>query len=249
MIYAVESEESQRGVADPPPRWVILNDYCEWTPTDNEDYETVIVPAFQGMQLEDDRVEEAGTGEYAWNEEDSDGACSKPGKNTEIFVYKDSSSEKYSDSLIINEECYWVAPPDEEYKLTIHQELYRYPGFLRDENGNPISTAGGNIYIDKDRTKFYGDGIDVEGHLDIRDFTYSQLPNANAGLPVDQGGRYPYILGAENDNGDRYWDVNPAYYAAADPYEKHTKSVTFKYADVANLNLCGCIYILVHYLA
>ena len=242
MIDAHESEEYQRGVSEPPPRWVILNDYCEWTPRDNEDFETVIVPAFQGMQLSDDRVEEAGTGDYAWNEEDSAGSCNPPGKNTEIFIYKDSSFEKYSDTLIKDEECYWIAPPDEEYKLTLHQELYRYPGFLRDENGNFITNAGGNIYIDKDKTKFYGDGIDVEGHYDIRDFTVSALPNANAGLAADDKGRLPYILGAENDGGDRYWDVNPAYYAAADPYEKHTKSVTFKYADVANLNQCGSIY-------
>ena len=242
MIDAHESEEYQRGMSEPPPRWVILNDYCEWTPRDNEDLETVIVPAFQGMQLIDDRIEEGGTGDYAWNEEDSAGSCNPPGKNTEIFIYKDSSHEKYDDSLIKVEECYWIAPPDEEYKLTLHQELYRYPGFLRDEDGNLISTAGGNIYIDKDKTKFYGDGIDVEGYSDIRDFTVIQLPNANAGLAEDDKGRLPYILGAEHDNGDRYWDVNPAYYAAADPYEKHTKSVTFKYADVANLNQCGSIY-------
>ena len=181
-----------------------------------------------------------------WNQADTEGACNAPGLNTEIFIWENSATQTWSASAddIIGSKGYWVAPPDEEYKLSIHKELYRYPGFLRDGEGNLVD-QGGSIYIDKDETKYYAGNLEPgwkeKYEYDIRSFDTSELANPNAGLEKD--GRVPYIKGESSDgDGNRYWNVNPAYYAASDEREIETKSVSFKYPDVANLNLCGSVF-------
>ena len=220
------------------PTEVILNDYCQYVAQDEDAIERKLVPGYYGMI---DHMGERHDPE--WNEEDTKESCNPPRLNTEIFIWENSTSDTWSASAddITESKGYWVAPPDEEYKLSIHKELYRYPGFLRNEDGSLVD-QGGSIYIDKDETRYYVGNLEPgwkeKYQDDIRSFDTSSLANPNAGLKKD--GVNPYIKGESSDSeGNRYWDVNPAYYAASDEREIETKSVSFKYSDVANLNLCG----------
>ena len=227
--------------ADSSPIEVTLDDYCEYAAQDGDVFQKKLVPGYHGM------IDHRGKRHQpVWNEEDTKKSCNPPGLNTEIFIWENSHSDTWSDSAenITESKGYWVAPPDEEYKLSIHKELYRYPGFLRDGDGNLVD-QGGSIYIDKDETKYYAGNLEPgwkeKYEYDIRSFDTSELANPNAGLEKD--GRVPYIKGESSDGeGNRFWNVNPAYYAASHEREIETKSISFKYADVANLNLCGNVF-------
>ena len=241
FIKGDDLEEYQKDNRTFRPKEVILDDFCEWQAQDEDDFELKLIPGYYGMtdhkSVQHDPV---------WNQADTEGACNAPGKNTEIFIWENSANQTWSASAddIIESKGYWVAPPDEEYKLSIHKELYRYPGFLRNEDGSLVD-QGGSIYIDKDETRYYVGNLEPgwkeKYQDDIRSFDTSNLPNPNAGLEKD--GRVPYIKGESSDSeGNRFWNVNPAYYAASDEREIETKSVSFKYPDVANLNLCGSVF-------
>ena len=227
--------------ADSSPIEVTLDDYCEYAAQDGDVFQKKLVPGYHGM------IDHRGKRHQpVWNEKDTQKSCNPPGLNTEIFIWENSERDTWSDSAenITESKGYWVAPPDEEYKLSIHKELYRYPGFLRDREGNLVD-QGGSIYIDKDETKYYAGNLEPgwkeKYEYDIRSFDTSELANPNAGLEKD--GAVPYIKGESSDGeGNRYWNVNPAYYAASDEREIETKSISFKYADVANLNLCGNVF-------
>ena len=227
--------------SDSSPVELILDDYCEYAAQDGDVFENKLVPGYHGMVDHTNKRHKP-----VWNEEDARQSCNPPGENTEIFIWENSQKDTWSDSgpNITESQGYWVAPPDEEYKLSIHKELFRYPGFLRDRDGNLVD-QGGSIYIDEDETKYYAGNLEPgwkeKYEYDIRSFDTSELANPNAGL--EKGGRVPYIKGESSDSeGNRFWNVNPAYYAAADEYERETKSISFKYPDVANLNLCGNVF-------
>ena len=232
------------------PTSMIMGDYCKFSPPDKEDSQnksvvySALVPVHYGMDLvwpsgpDNPKIKD-----MEWDSDQQNDNCERPQKDTAMFQYRRMSDKVYdqpgvegADSegaahLILNEKCYWVAPPNQDYMFSVAQKLTRYPAFLRDEEGNPISDPNTRLW--------YDEWVGRTTITDIRDHCFSTIENTVIGFKDIK----PYMASCEKDsscsgNDSRRADVNPAYRAGGETTTQR-KEMKFNYAKEARLSQCG----------
>ena len=245
------------------PTSVMIDDYCKFSTPDKEDAQNkavvyeALVPVHYGMDLDwpsgpaNPKIKD-----MEWDSIPQRDTCEKPKKETAMFQYRRMSDKVYSQSgvegadsesssdLILNEKCYWIAPPNQEYMFSVTQKLTRYPAFLRDEEGNPINDPNTKKYSDYLPESWYDEWVDRTNITDIRDHCFSTIERSNGRL-FEKEVIEPYTKSCEKDsscsedhNDSRRADVNPAY-RTGDETTTLRKEMKFNYADAARLNQCG----------
>jgi hypothetical protein len=130
--------------------------------------------------------------ELTWDNINAENDCTAPAKKSELFVNMGAAHEEglgnrstttpyYWDAALRQNKAYYIAVPNERYLLLIQHFIYKFPYFLRDENGNPV------------------DEKDIEGqtnnsYSDIRSIPFKDLtwnPGTNRGADA----MHPYVPG------------------------------------------------------
>jgi hypothetical protein len=159
----------------------VVDDYCEHSQEYLESLGYVVVdrvfPASYGLRdltKESLRIIE-------WDDSvTAKDKCNDPKDNTHIGHAFNGS---YSSENIKNGNVYWVAPPNQKYKVLIQHALYVFPDFLRDDNGNVIPVERRD-----------------EATKDIRDFSFSSLSSNRQ----QENGKLAYQEGCLCDADDSY---------------------------------------------
>ena len=271
--------ETVEGTSGPGSQ--IVNDYCKWQLhfEENDTKHTGLIPVHFGMNIEwpDDKgsSDRGTTGSdlkrMLWDEEPGHlihRNCNKPIKGTAIFQYQDQSNSTYGYSgplgstsqspanLIENGKCYWIAPPNQDYRFSVTQKLTRYPGFLRDGDGQLlINPTTNSIWNDEEKTELFSDypsedwydQLSVNGGIltDVRDHCFETINESNGGIFKNSAIK-PYTASCEKDDDcveydSRAADVNPAYQVGIniDKIAPDQQIIEFNYATEARLNVCG----------
>ena len=190
--------------------------------------------------------------ELTWDNINAENDCTAPAKKSELFVNMGAAHEEnlgnrstttpyYWDAALKQNKAYYIAVPNEKYLLLIQHFIYKFPYFLRDENGNPV------------------DEKDIEGqtdnsYSDIRSIPFKDLtwnPGTNRGADAI----HPYVPGcacsasdvtgpADGSHTDisaeaePYADINLAYTNAIVPGSEKTMKYTVTHEDLAQMTYC-----------
>ena len=197
----------------------VVDDYCEHSQEYLESLGYVVVdrvfPASYGLR--DLTKESLRTIEWDGSVTAKD-KCNDPKDNTHIGHAFNGS---YSSENIKNGNVYWVAPPNQKYKVLIQHALYVFPDFLRDDDGNVIPVERRD-----------------EATKDIRDFSFLSLSSNRQ----QENGKLAYQEGCLCDADDSYEpfaDVNFEYTDAIVDKSEQAQKIVKNYADFAKLNFCG----------
>lgn len=237
-----------------------FDDGCNETPNDEDLYrQTVPVYAVHGQ-------EGLGGGsskfELTWADLGAENDCTAPAKKSELFVNmgieelpdglgnRDATSLFFWDAALNQNRAYYMAVPNERYLLLIQHFIYKFPFFLRDENGNAVDEKD----IDKPRSSY----------SDIRDFPFEDLPKDSHGRmkwnPGNNRGAdsiHAYVPGCACGTSDvtgpadgshtdisaeakPYADINLAYTNAIVPGSEKTMKYTITHEDLAQMTYCAC---------
>ena len=152
------------------------------------------------------------------------GLCNEPKDNTHIAHFEGGV---YSAENIKNGKIFWVAPPNEKYKITVQHALYEFPNYLRDDNGDVVP-------IDRKDT----DGVAGSFYRTAQMLRFSSL---NHNVTSKDGKTTAYVAGCEcgaSSSTSPYADVNFDFEDARIAGSLQKKSEVINYADFAKLNLC-----------
>ena len=152
------------------------------------------------------------------------GLCNEPKDGTYIAHFEGGV---YSAENIKNGKIFWVAPPNEKYKITVQHALYEFPNYLRDENG-------GVVPIERKDT----DGVEEGFYRTAQMIRFSSL---NHNVTSKDGKTTAYVAGCEcgsSSTTSPYADVNFDFEDAIIGDSLQKKSEIINYADFAKLNLC-----------
>ena len=116
--------------------------------------------------------------ELTWANPSAEEDCTAPAKKSELFVnmgaaheenlgHRSTTTPYYWPAAVKQNQAYYIAVPNERYLLLIQHFIYKFPFFLRDENGNAVDEKD----IDKPRSSY----------SDIRDFPFNDLPKDKHG--------------------------------------------------------------------
>ena len=140
--------------------------------------------------------------------------CNDPVSMSAIFYF--DSSRTLISSEIKDGKFFWVAPPNEKYKISVYHSLYSFDNFVRKTNGQ-LGTQ-----------KDYYDGTDT----DIRHIHYEDLAAGTTDGYVEG------CLCDESDSNKPYADVDFNYLKAVVPNSSKVETVIKNYSDFGRLNLC-----------
>jgi hypothetical protein len=191
--------------------------------------------------------------ELTWANKAAEEQCSAPVEDSELFVNmgaalqdgegnRDNTSLRFWERSLNENRAYYMAVPNEKYLLLIQHFIYKFPYFLRDDDGNPVD--------EKESRE------DKETYSDIRSIPFENLtwnPGANRGAKAI----HPYVPGcacstsdgAEQANGAHtdisaeakpYADINLAYTDAIVPGSGRTMKHAVTHEDLAQMNYCSC---------
>ena len=192
--------------------------------------ESFIMPHPYGINSKEDGLhfdlpnEKRGT-KITWDDSvTAKGLCNEPKDGTYIAHFEGGV---YSVENIKNGKIFWVAPPNEKYKITVQHALYEFPNYLRDENG-------GVVPIERKDT----DGIEGDFYRTAQMIRFSSL---NDNVTSKDGKTTAYVAGCEcgdSSSTSPYADVNFDFEDAIIGDSLQKKSEIINYADFAKLNLC-----------
>ena len=132
------------------------------------------------------------------------------------------------ENVPVEHAIFWNALPNEEYEMIIRHDLYNFPNFYRNDNGDPLGF-----------TPLAG-----EAHEDVRDHFFETINDPiMSNSPID--GEPPYIAGCECSskgdgdtiNDDPHAEINLNYRAGMS--QRRTKKINFNSAKLANLAFCA----------
>ena len=166
--------------------------------------------------------------------------CTAPAEKSELFVnMRDNTSKFQWDKSLKEDQAYYIAVPNEKYKLLIKHFIYKFPDFLRDNNGDPVNE------VDREDNKSYSD---------IRSILFENLTEKSN--PVNSKGVRPYVPGCActtsdgtepadgNHEPDKdakpYADINLAFTDAIVPESEKTMEYTVTHKDLAQMSYCYC---------
>lgn len=199
--------------------------------------------------------------ELTWANEAAEEQCSAPAEDSELFINmgaalqdgegnRDNTSLYFWERSLDENQAYYMAVPNEKYLLLIQHFIYKFPYFLRDENGNAVDEKD----IDKPRSSY----------SDIRDFPFEDLPKDSHGRmkwnPGNNRGAdsiHAYVPGCACSTSDvtgpadgshtdisaeakPYADINLAYTDAIVPGSERTMKYTVTHEDLAQMTYCSC---------
>ena len=192
--------------------------------------ESFIMPHPYGINSKEDGLhfdlpnEKRGT-KITWDDSvTAKGLCNEPKDGTYIAHFEGGV---YSAENIKNGKIFWVAPPNEKYKITVQHALYEFPNYLRDENG-------GVVPIERKDT----DGVEGGFYRTAQMLRFSSL---NHNVTSKDGKTTAYVAGCEcgdSSSTSPYADVNFDFEDAIIGDSLQKKSEIINYADFAKLNLC-----------
>ena len=166
--------------------------------------------------------------------------CTAPAEKSELFVnMRNNTSKLQWDESLKEDQAYYIAVPNEQYKLLIKHFIYKFPDFLRDDNGAPVNE------VDREDNKSYSD---------IRSILFENLTEeSNQG---NSEGVKPYVPGcacttsdppepadgnhAPNTDAKPYADINLAFTDAIVPGSEKTMEYIVKHKDLAQMSYCYC---------
>ena len=184
----------------------LIDDYCEYS----EDY--IKSKGFHVVE----KVMPVVSDNISW---DKTTTCNDPKENTQIAHFY---NKEYSAANIKSGKIYWVAPPNEKYKVLIQHSLYTFPEFLRDDDGKPISIE------EKHRAT-----------KDIRDIAFENLTNNTTSLEDETIKAYKEGCLCDADNSQKpFADINLDYIDGIVDKSISTKKIVKSYADFGKLNFC-----------
>ena len=165
--------------------------------------------------------------------------CTAPAKKSELFVNMGnvSTSKADWDKSLKEDKAYYIAVPNEQYKLSIKHFIYKFPDFLRDNKGDPVNEV---------------DREDNESYSDIRSILFENLTSN----PGNSEGVKPYVPGcacttsdgtepadgnhAPNTDAKPYADINLAFTDAIVPGSEKTTEYPVSHEDLAQMSYCYC---------
>ena len=197
--------------------------------------ESFIMPHPYGINSKEDGLhfdlpnEKRGT-KITWDDSvTAKGLCNEPKDGTHIAHFEGGV---YSAENIKNGKIFWVAPPNEKYKITVQHALYEFPNYLRDDNGDVVP-------IDrKDESSSSGGATDGNFYSTAQMIRFSSL---NHNVTSKDGKTTAYVAGCEcggSSTTSPYADVNFDFEDAIIGDSLQKKSEIINYADFAKLNLC-----------
>ncbi len=171
--------------------------------------------------------------------------CTAPAEKSELFVNMGnvSASKADWDKSLKEDKAYYIAVPNEKYKLSIKHFIYKFPDFLRDKNGAPVNEVDRDDNTSNNQTTNYSD---------IRSILFENL-TSNPGNPE---GVKPYVPGcacttsdgtepadgnhAPNTDAKPYADINLAFTDAIVLGSEKTIEHTVTHKDLAQMSYCYC---------
>ncbi len=173
-----------------------------------------------------------------WANSSAENACTAPAEKSELFVNtRDNTSKPHWDTSLKEDQAYYMAVPNEEYKLLIKHFIYKFPDFLRDDKGAPVNE------VDRD---------DNTSYSDIRSILFENLTSN----PENPEGVKPYVPGcacttsdgtepadgnhAPKTDAKPYADINLAFTDAIVPGSEKTMEYTVTHKDLAQMSYCSC---------
>jgi hypothetical protein len=165
--------------------------------------------------------------------------CTAPAEKSELFVNMGnvSTSKADWDKSLKEDKAYYIAVPNEQYKLSIKHFIYKFPDFLRDNKGDPVNEV---------------DRKDNESYSDIRSILFENLTSN----PGNSEGVKPYVPGcacttsdgtepadgnhAPNTDAKPYADINLAFTDAIVPGSEKTTEYPVSHEDLAQMSYCYC---------
>ncbi len=190
--------------------------------------ESFIMPHPYGINNKEDGLhfnlpDEKRSTKITWDDSvTAKGLCNEPKDGTHIAHFEGGV---YSAENIKNGKIFWVAPPNEKYKITVQHALYEFPNYLRDDNGDVVpidrkDESDGNFYNTAQMIRF---------------------SSLNHNVTSKDGKTTAYVAGCEcggSSTTSPYADVNFDFEDAIIGDSLQKKSEIINYADFAKLNLC-----------
>ena len=181
--------------------------------------------------------------ELTWANENAEENCTAPAEKSELFVnmgaklvdgegHLDNTSRFFWERSLTEGKSYYMAVPNEKYLLLIQHFIYKFPHFLRDENGDPVPKV-------EEESK-------SSEYTDIRSILFEDL-KWNPGTNRGADSIHPYVPGCACDNDAKpYADINLAFTDAIVPGSEKTMKYTVTHEDLAQMSFCKCPDIKTH---
>ena len=130
--------------------------------------------------------------ELTWENEDAKNDCAAPAEKSELFINmgaahednlgdRNTTSWLYWSRALQQNQAYYMAVPNEKYLLLIQHFIYKFPYFLRDENGLPVPEV-------EEESKKSSEYTDIRS-IPFEDLTWN--PGTNRGADAI----HPYVPG------------------------------------------------------
>ena len=121
--------------------------------------------------------------ELTWENENAKNDCTAPAEKSELFVnigaeHEDNLGDRVTTSwtywsrALQQNKAYYIAVPNEKYLLLIQHFIYKFPYFLRDENGLPVPEA-------EEESKKSSEYTDIRS-IPFEDLTWNPQTNKGA---------------------------------------------------------------------
>ena len=190
--------------------------------------------------------------ELTWDNISAENDCTAPAKKSELFVNMGAAHEEnlgnrstttpyYWDAALKQNKAYYIAVPNERYLLLIQHFIYKFPYFLRDEDGLPVPET-------EEESKKSSEYSDIRS-IPFKDLTWN--PGTNRGADAI----HPYVPGCACGTSDvtgpadgyhtdisaeaePYADINLAYTNAIVPGSEKTMKYTITHEDFAQMTYC-----------
>lgn len=156
--------------------------------------------------------------ELTWENEDAKNDCTAPAEKSELFVNigaehednlgdRDTTSWIYWSRALQQNQAYYIAVPNEKYLLLIQHFIYKFPYFLRDENGLPVPE------VEEESKK-------SSEYTDIRSIPFEDLTSN----PENPEGVKPYVPGCACAIDGDHTDIISASSVASSGWSKSSTS-------------------------
>lgn len=227
-------------------------DECSKTDSEKRSAVTLLYPQFYGDEGVPGKFQEP-----EWDSEFAQESCKAAPTDSFILYVRGSDETGIATGPVWNEQLkdghiYYIAVPDEDYILSVQHAIYKFPDFIRDENGGTLTKeqirkarANGDTLQDIRDIKFSELAQNEANERGIKPYTESCLCDESntasftssiKGLsPTDAMAATP----SESDKAEPLSDINLEFIEGIIDGTSVTKSHTITREDMKRLSLCS----------